>query len=58
MLTEKELEILRSNAKVHKIVFDTIKEIVKIGTTAREINELCLKICGEHGVIPAFHGVY
>lgn len=58
MLTEKELEILRANAKVHKKVFDTIKERVWVGTTAREINELCLQICTEHNVIPAFYGVY
>jgi methionyl aminopeptidase len=58
MLTEKELEILRSNAKVHKLVFDSIKEVVKVGTTAKEINELSLRICQEHNVLPAFHGVY
>lgn len=58
MLQEKELKILRENAKVHKKVFEAIKNTVKVGTTAREINELCLKICQEHNVIPAFYGVY
>lgn len=58
MLTEKELEVLRSNAKVHKKVFDAIKTRVQVGTSAKEINELCLQICTEHNVIPAFHRVY
>jgi len=29
MLNEKELQVLRENAKVHKKVFDKIKEIAK-----------------------------
>jgi hypothetical protein len=29
MLSKKELEIMRSNAKIHKKVFDKIKEVAK-----------------------------
>jgi hypothetical protein len=29
MLDKKELEIMRANAKVHKLVFDEIKKVLK-----------------------------
>jgi len=29
MLDKKELEIMRNNAKVHKLVFDEIKKVLK-----------------------------
>ncbi|MDD3793666.1 MAG: type I methionyl aminopeptidase [Candidatus Gracilibacteria bacterium] len=58
MLNKEELEIMRQNAKIHKKVFDAIKETVKEGTTAIEINELCGKIAREHGVLCGFKGVY
>jgi len=58
MLNEKELQILRDNAKVHREVFDAIKKTVKPGIKAKEINELCLSICEKHNVVPAFYGVY
>ena len=54
MLSQKELTVLRKNAKVHKKIFDTIKDIVKVGTTAREIDALAGKMCRDAGVIPAF----
>jgi len=58
MLSDKELHTLRKNAKVHKAIFDTIKEITKPGTTAVEIDKLAGKMCRDAGVIPAFLGVY
>ena len=58
MLSEKELHVLRQNAKVHKKVFDTIREITKPWTTAIEIDTLAGKICRDAGVIPAFLWVY
>jgi methionine aminopeptidase len=48
MLSKKEIEIMKSNAKIHKKVFDTIKETVKNGTTAVEINKLCSEIAKKH----------
>ena len=38
MLNEKEINKLRDNAKVHKKVFTAIRNLVKDGTTAIEIN--------------------
>ncbi|MDD3645872.1 MAG: type I methionyl aminopeptidase [Candidatus Gracilibacteria bacterium] len=58
MLNEKELEQLRKNALVHKKVFKTILEIIKPGTTAIEINNLCGAIAKEHDVLCGFKGVY
>ena len=58
MLSEKELNTLRKNAKVHKAIFDAIKKTVKPGTTAREIDDLAGKMCYDSGVLPAFLGVY
>lgn len=58
MLNKEELEIMRQNAKIHKKVFDAIKETVKEWTTAIEINELCGKIAREHWVLCWFKWVY
>ncbi|MDD2907208.1 MAG: type I methionyl aminopeptidase [Candidatus Gracilibacteria bacterium] len=58
MLNKEELNMMRQNAKVHKKVFDEIKKIVKNGTTAIEVNDLCSKIAREHNVLCGFKGVY
>lgn len=58
MLTQKELEIMRSNGKIHATVFQRIKETAKVGTTAKEIDDLALQICRDAGVLSAFTGVY
>jgi len=58
MLNEKEIEQLRKNAIVHKKVFDAIKNKLKHGTTAVEINDLAWRIAKEHGVICWFKWVY
>ena len=58
MLTQKELEIMRSNAKVHKKVYDTIRKITKVGTYAKELDDLAVKMCRDAGVVSAFTGVY
>nr|MDD3719927.1 type I methionyl aminopeptidase [Candidatus Gracilibacteria bacterium] len=58
IINKKELEQLRKNAKVHKMVFDEIKNIVKPGVSAYEIDKLCEKICEQNGVLPGFKGVY
>ena len=58
MLNKEELEIMRENAKVHKKVFDAIRETVKEWTTAIQINDLCGKIAKEHWVLCWFKWVY
>lgn len=58
MLNKKEVQIMRENAKVHKIVFEEIRKILKDGTTAIEINDLCWKIAKQHWVICGFKWVY
>lgn len=58
MLNKKEVQIMRDNAKVHKIVFEEIRKILKDWTTAIEVNELCWKIAKEHWVLCGFKWVY
>ncbi|MCD5380349.1 M24 family metallopeptidase, partial [Candidatus Gracilibacteria bacterium] len=58
MLNKKEVQIMRDNAKIHKIVFEEIRKILKDGTTAKEVNDLCGKIAKKHGVLCGFKGVY
>ncbi len=58
MLTKKELEIMRRNAKVHKKVFEKIRQIAKAGTRAKEIDDLAANMCADAGVVSAFTGVY
>jgi methionyl aminopeptidase len=53
-LNNKELEILRENAKVHKEVFEEIQKRAKPWVTATEINTLCGDICKKYNVLPAF----
>lgn len=58
ILNKKEVQIMRENAKVHKLVFEEIRKILKDGCTAIEINELCWKIAKEHNVLCGFKWVY
>lgn len=58
MLSEKELEIMRLNAKTHKKVFEKIQQTVGVWTSAKEVDDMALKICTEDGVLSAFTGVY
>lgn len=58
MLNEKELNILRENAKIHKKVFDEIKKIIKDWIYIKEIDDLCWKIAKEHNVLCGFKWVY
>lgn len=57
-LNEKELQILRENAKVHKEVFEEITKMVKVWTTATEVNTLCGDICKKYNVLPWFKGFW
>lgn len=56
--TEKELNILRNNAKVHAYVFEMIKKHAKPWVSTWEIDELCFNICTKYNLKCAFHGMY
>ncbi len=58
MLTEKELTIMRANAKVHKTIFKKIREIAKPWVSAKEIDDMALKVCRDAWVLSAFTWVY
>ena len=58
MLTKQEVEIMRRNAKIHKKVFEKIKEVCKEWTTWKEINNICGEIAKKHWVLCGFKGVY
>jgi len=58
MLNEKEIEVLKSNAKVHKKVFNEIKKIIKPWLKAIDIDKLCWDIAKKHGVLCWFKWVY
>lgn len=58
MLSEKELQIMRQNAKTHKRVFEKIRAIAGVGTCAKDIDDMALRMCQEDGVLSAFTGVY
>jgi len=57
-LSYKELEQMRKNARIHKKVLDTIREVVKPWMTAWEIDELAGKITRDAGMLCAFRGQY
>ena len=58
MLTKKELEIMKSNAKVHKKVFDEIKKILLPWVNASKIDILCSEIAKKNWVLCWFKWVY
>lgn len=56
--TEAEIEQMRQNAKVHKIVFEEVRKIAKPWVDAKTIDELSKNICDKFWVLPGFHWVY
>lgn len=56
--TEEELNVLRENAKVHKIIFQEIKKIAQPWVSAKIIDDLVENICKKFNVLPAFKGLY
>ena len=58
MLTKKEISIMKSNAKIHKKVFDEIRKITQAGTSAKQIDTLCHQIAKKHNVLCGFKWVY
>lgn len=55
---EKELQILRENAKIHKEVFEEIKKMAKPWVNAMEVDKLCWDICAKYNVLCWFKWVY
>ncbi len=58
MLTDKELEIMRKNGRVHKKIFDAIKKMLAPWVSAKQVDDLALTMCRDAGVLSAFTGVY
>ena len=58
MLTKREIEQMRKNAKIHKKIFDKIFEMAKPGTTSKQINTMCWEIAKKHWVLCWFKWVY
>lgn len=56
--TQKELEIMRENAKIHKEVFDEIKKMAKPWVSWYEIDKLCWDIAKKYDVLCWFKWVY
>jgi len=54
----KEIEQLRKNWKIHKIIFEEIKKIIKPWISAIDIDILCWNLCKKHSVLPWFKWVY
>ncbi len=49
---------MRENAKIHKLVFEEIRKVLKDGTTAAEVDNLCWEIAKKHWVLCGFKWVY
>ncbi len=58
MLNESELMVLRHNWEIHQKIFSAIKEILKVGVRASEVDALALRMCQEAWVLSAFTWVY
>lgn len=55
---ERELEVMRENAKIHKEVFEEIKKMVRPWITGYDVDKLCWDICEKYNVLCGFRGVY
>jgi len=58
MLSKKEIEQLRKNAKIHKKIFEEIKKITVPWTNIQKINNLAWDIAKRHNVYCGFKWVY
>lgn len=58
IINKEELEQLKKNAKIHKIIFDEIKKVAKPWISSYDIDLLCWKICKENWVLAWFKWVY
>lgn len=55
---ERELEVMRENAKIHKEVFEEIKKMVRPWVTGYDVDKLCWDICEKYNVLCGFRWVY
>lgn len=58
MLSEKEIEIMRANAIIHKKIFEEIRKIAVWWTKAKDVDFLCWKIASQYWVLCWFKWVY
>lgn len=58
MLSKKELDIMRKNAKIHKEIFAEIKNRTKPWVKASDIDRLCSIMCRKAWVLAWFRWVY
>lgn len=58
MLSKNEIEILKKNAKVHRLIFEEIKKNSKKWTKAIDIDKLCYQISKQNWVLCWFKWVY
>lgn len=58
MLSKKELEIMRKNGRIHKKIFDKIKQELVPGVSAKYIDSIAVNMCRDAWVVSAFTGVY
>ncbi len=58
MLTKKQQEILRKNGKIHKKIFAAIKDMLAVWVSAKEVDQLALRMCRDSWVVSAFTWVY
>jgi len=58
LLSKKEIEQMKKNAKVHKKVFEKIREITKPWINIQQINKLAWDIAKKHWVLCGFKWVY
>lgn len=58
MLTPKEVQVMRENAKVHKKIFDEIRKMLAPWVSAADVNDLCWHIAKENKVLCWFKWVY
>lgn len=56
--TTWEINILKENAKIHKEIFDRIKDMVRPWITGLDIDRLCGDIAKSHNVLCGFKWVY
>lgn len=58
MLNENQLEIMRRNGRVHQKIYAAIRKKIAPWVSAKEIDDMALKMCNDAWVLSAFTGVY
>jgi methionyl aminopeptidase len=58
MLSQKELEIMRKNGRIHKKIFDAVRKMLAAWVSAKEVDDLALIMLRDNWALSAFTGVY